>query len=354
VIGTDVGTPTNSGIRPRSLQLHKRCAARAAVLAFIAALTAPSACSASSADTYQLIGRILRPDGTPFKTDRTVVFLHGAIRPYSAETLAGPDGQFKFKNLASATYILIVEVPHAGELRKTVEVGAGFADSSRRVTVTVTFDRVAAEELDQVVSRAELSVPGEARQLYDKAVQYLGRRDTQGAVDCLKKAVEISPTYASAWNHLGTIAYQTGQYREAEDYFRKALAQEPGHYAALVNLGGALLAEGKFDESLVANQRAAKARPDDPLAHSQLGLSYFYLGNDGEAETQLQQAKALEAGHYSSPQLFLAEIYVRRNQPLAAAAEIEEYLRLHPDSDKATELRKSLDSLRVAGKRIAP
>lgn len=93
------------------------------------------------------------------------------------------------------------------------------------------------------------------------------------------------------------------------------------------------------------------AGPGDALAHSQLGMSYFYLGKLDDAETHLKRAKTLDAGHFSNPQLYLAEIYVNRGQTAAAIAEIEEFLRLHPDAENASQLRRTLESLRAQVKR---
>jgi tetratricopeptide (TPR) repeat protein len=133
----------------------------------------------------------------------------------------------------------------------------------------------------------------------------------------------------------------------AEQYFREALKHDPESYAPLVNLGGALLSEGKIEESLPINQRAVRARPDDPLAHSQLGQSYYYLENFNEAEKYLKQAKALDPSHFSYHQLLLINIYARRENLPALIAEMEEFLRLHPDARLAPEIRKSLEKARA-------
>jgi len=315
--------------------------------ALILALVVVSTEASSNKDRYQLVGTILRDDGKPFKNVTPVVFLQGAITPFSARTQMGPDGRFTFKNLPAATYTLIVDVPRAGEMRKTVEVGPSFADSKGRVALTVTFDQASPIEKKQVVSAVELSVPNSAKVEYNKAEECLARQDLKGAIDCLKKAIEIAPQFAAAWNHLGTIAYQTKQYQQAEEYFREALERDPEAYSPLVNLGGALLAQGRIADSLPANERAVKAKPDDPLAHSQLGQSLYFLGKLDEAERHLKQSKALDPSHFSYPQLVLVEIYARRNQLSAAIAEIEEFLKLHPDSEMVPKMRKVLENARA-------
>ncbi len=296
--------------------------------------------------TYQVVGKVLRSDGQAFEGPAPVMFLHGTVTPFVARALVARDGQFKFREIPAGTYVLIAALPRIGEMRKTVEIGPSLADSRGRVTVAFDIDAAFIVK-DQVVSAIELSVPETARQEYERAHDAIARQDIDGGIAHLKKAVEIAPQYAAAWNGLGTIAYQSKQYPRAEAYFREALKQDPDAYSPLVNLGGALMAQNKVEESLAVNLEAVKARPGDALAHSQLGSSYFFLGRLDEAEIQLKEAKAIDPGHFSYPQLVLVGIYTRRNQPEAAAAEIREFIKLHPDSEWTPKLRKALETLAV-------
>lgn len=297
---------------------------------------------------FQLVGKILQSDGTPFGRKMPVsVFLYGTLTPFSAETQAELDGRFRFKNLPAGTYNLVVNVQRAGEIRKTIEVGPSFADSKGRVAVTLTFEQAGRLEKGQLVSATELSIPADAKREYDRAEECLSRRDIDCAISHLNKAVAIGPQYALAWNRLGTIAYQTQKYQQAEEYFREALKQDPQSYSPLVNLGGALLSQGKVKESLSVNEAAVRARPDDALAHSQLGKSYYFLDQLDDAESHLKQAKALDPSHFSYPGLVLIDIYLRKNRVPDAVTEIEEFMKLHPDSEWTAKLRKFMEDSRA-------
>ncbi len=296
--------------------------------------------------TYTLAGRILQSDGKPFREPLPIVFLQGAITPFNATASVGLDGKFRFKKIPEGTYTLAAAVARLGEMRKTVEVGPGFADAKGNVVVDVSFDRTVSWAKRDTVSAVELSVPENARDEYEKAQDCLSRRDIPGTIDHLKKAVEIAPQFAVALNQLGTIAYQTKQFSQAEEYFRAALKQDPDQYAPLVNLGGALLALGKDKEALAVNLEAVKTMPGDALAHSQLGKNYYYLGQFDDAVRHLKQAEALDPSHFSLPQVVLVNIYIKRNQIPEAIAEIEAFLKLHPDSDMVPGMRKLLEAAR--------
>ena len=66
-------------------------------------------------------------------------------------------------------------------------------------------------------------------------------------------------------------------------------------------------------------------------ADSQLGIAYFYSGQLDIAEKHLAEAKRIDPAHFSHPQWLLAQIHLRRNEPKAAAGELQDLLKQHPD-----------------------
>lgn len=316
------------------------------VLSFLILSLAPLTGELSFAQVrYELVGKILQEDGKPFLAHNQVAFLHGITTPFYAQTLAGRDGGFKFKKLPPGAYILTAAVPRVGEMSKTIEVGPSFADSKHVIFGQLSFRRSDVIERDQSISTVELSVPQNAKQEFRKAQDRLSRQDVAGAVQHLNKAVELAPQFVAAWNNLGTIAYQSNQFVQAEEYFRKALKQDPDAYYPLVNLGGTLLSLKRYEESLPINARAVKEKPGDPLAQSQLGQSYFFLGQLDAAENHLMKAKSLDPSHFSHPQLVLMRIYAAENKSSEALMEMEEFLRLHPDSKTASRIRERMGKL---------
>ena len=111
--------------------------------------------------------------------------------------------------------------------------------------------------------------------------------------------MELAPQFATAWNTLGTIAYQTRRFPLAEQRFRHALKQDPTAYEPLVNLGGVLVTVHKLDEALEVNVHAALTRPGDALANSQLGMTYFELGQFDSAVKYLERANARSCAFFA-------------------------------------------------------
>jgi tetratricopeptide (TPR) repeat protein len=302
---------------------------------------------AGDREHYELRGKIIQQDQKGGRRALPLVFIHGSVTPYTARTVADPGGNFKFKELRPGTYTLVVAVPRQGETQQTIEVGPSLADAKGRVDVTIHVERRLPSEESRAVAATQLSVPDKARREYEKGQERLGQHDVPGAIEHLKIALDLAPQFSAAWNNLGTIAYQSGEYENAEKYFREALRHHPDSYAPLVNLGGALLSLNRSEEALRINLQAVKARPDDALAHSQLGQSYLRVGQIEPAKRHLKQAKALDVRHFSFPQLVLAEIYARKEDYAAFVSELEEFLRYHPDSTLAPRVNQSLEKARA-------
>jgi tetratricopeptide (TPR) repeat protein len=279
------------------------------------------------------------------------VYLYGATTPFSASTEADARGRFRFRGLLAGTDTVAVFVPERGETRRTIEVGPSVADAKSRIAIQfeITEARLETQDLPRrhaVVSARELSIPERARKEYQEAQKSLSRRDVKSAIARLERAVDIAPQYSAAWNNLGTIAYQSRRYQDAERYFRLALEQDPKGFEPLVNLGGVLLTLGKLDEALEYNLGAVLSRPNDALANSQLGMTYFAVNNFSLAQKYLEIAKRLDPTHFSHPQLTLAEIHLRRNEPVLAADELEDFLRQHPDWPNAADMRRAITKFR--------
>ncbi|MCX6627324.1 MAG: tetratricopeptide repeat protein, partial [Candidatus Solibacter sp.] len=291
----------------------------------------------------ELAGRI-SPEG------RSSVTLFGATQPFTASTFTDESGRFTFKKLAPATYTVAVYQAGRGEARQTIEVGPSRADSRNRIQLIVTlrdadFDTTIERRRHSVTAR-QLKIPERALRDYEDAQRDLEKRDVEAAERHLEHAVELAPQFATAWNNLGTIAYQTRRYPLAEQRFRQSLKQDPTAYEALVNLGGALVTLHKLDEALEVNVRATLTRPNDALPNSQLGMTYFELGQFDSAVKYLERARKLDAAHFSHPQLFLAEIYLRRGQKAEAASVLEDFLQHHPDYPQAEIMRQNVVKLR--------
>jgi len=291
---------------------------------------------------YELSGRF-SPEA------QASVSLFGVASHFVASTLSD-DGRFTFKKLQPGTYTISIFVPGRGEARQTVEVGPGTADAHQHVQLNLNFkesDFVVVDALRRhSVPASQLAVPEKAMREYEDAQKDLNRRDVDAAVKHLEHAVEMAPEFSAAWNNLGTIAYQTRKFERAAECFRASLEADPTAYEPLVNLGGVLVTLNDLDDAWKYNVYAVLIRPNDALANSQLGMTYFGLGKMDLAEKYFAAARQIDPAHFSHPQLFLAEIHLRRGDRSATADDLEDFLKHHPDWPQAARMREKIDELR--------
>jgi tetratricopeptide (TPR) repeat protein len=294
--------------------------------------------------SYEIVGEI-QPPG------RAYLSLHNAVTPFSTTGQSDAGGHFRFRHLARGAYSLAVLLPGRGEARQTIDVGPGRADAKRRVSVKLNMDDPALVSMEALESRAlvsakELSIPWKAQREYAEARKKLEQDDATAAVEHIRRAVAIAPQYWAAWNALGTIAYKTRDFAQAENCFREALKQNRKAFEPLVNLGGVLLTIGKWKEALPYNEAAVASRPHDALANSQVGMNYFFMADLDRATQYLSAAKRIDPGHFSHPQLILADINSTRHDPAAAIRELEDFLRVHPDWSGSREIARKIERLR--------
>jgi len=276
---------------------------------------------------------------------RASVALAAVANPFVGEVLSDESGHFVFSKISAGTYTITIDIPGQGEAHATVEVGPGTADSAGRIALTLRFQASDFEPESarrSTVSVPELAIADKALREYAQARSDLAKPDAEAARLHLERAVEIAPRFTAAWNELGTLAYKERHPERAEECFRAALEAEPDAFEPLVNLGGVLIQLGKYDEAIDRNVHAVLARPNDALANSQLGLTYFYLGSYDLARKHLEAARRLDPSHFSQPQLILAEIDLREGHKRAAADELQDFLDHHPDYPQAAKVREKI------------
>ena len=77
---------------------------------------------------------------------------------------------------------------------------------------------------------------GLAHNYYNLAVAYHHSNQTDVAIRCFEKVVDLEPQNAPAYNNLGVLYFLKGLRKKAEDYFNKALSLDAGYEEAMQNL----------------------------------------------------------------------------------------------------------------------
>jgi tetratricopeptide (TPR) repeat protein len=157
----------------------------------------------------------------------------------------------------------------------------------------------------------------------------------QDEVTLRRDAVAKSPTKARALAVLANALERSGQYGEAELYYRKTLAL-PSRFAPFAhhNLGNVLLKLGKVDEAVEQFQTALSLEPGEKLMRLNLAYALVLQGKTAEAAAEYQE---LIRRYPRDPRPYnnLGRLLLEEGKIAEAIPLFREALRLKPDYGQA-------------------
>lgn len=190
-------------------------------------------------------------------------------------------------------------------------------------------------------------IPQEAQKFYDKAIsEFEEKRDKAGEQELLK-ALKAFPDYLLALERLGQEYIKQQKYDYARAVFIKTVSVNQRSFSGWYGLSFASYALGQSGIAIEAGQKAVKLEPASVEAHLILGIAQRLAKRYKEAEKSLLQAKKLAKGQSPDVHWNLALLYhynLKRYKD--AANELELYLKVQPDNDKANSIRKLIAQLR--------
>jgi tetratricopeptide (TPR) repeat protein len=113
------------------------------------------------------------------------------------------------------------------------------------------------------------------------------------SMDAYRRALALQPGHADAHLNMGRLHHERGDLAKAEEHYRLALAARPGDATAAFDLGVALEDLGRLAEAIGAYETALAADSGYADAHFNLAGVYEQLGERGEALRHLKIYKSL-------------------------------------------------------------
>jgi tetratricopeptide (TPR) repeat protein len=169
-----------------------------------------------------------------------------------------------------------------------------------RVQEYSAFRRAVLADAEQAIQldSAEAGVPAsagsmKAGELYEAGVSALQSRNFKGAVELLKRVVEMEPKHKSAWNDLGNAYLALRQNDAAIGALQKQIEINPYDQFAYNNLGRTYWQKRDFDKAAESFHKQIEVNPLDKFAHRNLGLMLLEQHRDREALPELEKASSL-------------------------------------------------------------
>lgn len=148
---------------------------------------------------------------------------------------------------------------------------------------------------------------------WNKARQYFGR------------ALEVDPNYATAIDNLGTVDYLQGNHDLAQKRFMKAISLNPNSSTAYFHLAQVYDKKSGYSKALDALDHSLRIKGNSSVAYNLRGEILKKQGNEAAAIESFKKSIALKPEN-TKPYVNLAKIYERRFDNELAIASLKSAL----------------------------
>ena len=130
------------------------------------------------------------------------------------------------------------------------------------------------------------------------------------AEDEYKAAIRVNQYDELSWRQLGGIVAAKGDYKTAEEDYRKALALQPKDSDARTGLAIVLISLNQTNEAISLLEDAVKDDPTNLVAHYRLSMLYRRAGRTAEAQREMETFQ-----HYQGVKDKLGKIFKQLAAP---------------------------------------
>lgn len=299
----------------------------------------------SSRNTIQ--GDIITPNGQ--RLDHPVIVWLTTNRG-EIQTTSNGNGSFFFRQLGGGRFIVRVDAGEAFE-PATEEVNIADGGSTGNMSrigqiysVQIHLRPRSSEPITKGVVSAN-DPPKAALELFNKALESVkdGHRDK--AIEQLKAALVIHPTFTAALNGLGVQYLKLGKYEVASETFAKALKLAPENFNLHLNSGISLFNLNKHAEAEAQFAAALAKNEASGTAHLYRARALIGLNRLDDAAVDLKRAIEIGGDDVKLAHRYLAGIYLEKGENVEAVKQLELYLQVSPGSKETDQIKNLIKEL---------
>jgi Tfp pilus assembly protein PilF len=290
-------------------------------------------------------GRLIFDNGDSSCDHCLVSLLANGVRPVGT-TYADLSGHFTFTGVPRGSYTIHVELDGFQDVNQVIEAGFGEAN----VMVTLVRKPAVVSTGSPIVNIAEFKelYPKKAVSNFEKGADLLKKNKPNDAIEYLRQAVELAPTFYEAHNQLGIAYRETGRQDDAEREFLKAHELNSTGIGPLLNLTSLYLEENKPDSAVKTGEEAVKANSHSAPAFFNLGIALYKTAMLDKAEVALKRALEL-APRMPNVRLMLANVYLKLQRYDKTMEQLDSYIVENPHGDHLAEVQHMRDQLMSSG-----
>jgi tetratricopeptide (TPR) repeat protein len=317
-----------------------------------------------SGQTNRIMGFVFGPSRQP--VSQAYVELLNDVNTVIYRTRTDNSGYYSFLGMAAGRYTIRVD-PIGTSLARTNEGGQDlFEAMSQEVELVniptpgrLSSDMVQKDFYLRLRKRAGATegmkpgvvfaqeIPKDARKFYERAMKSFEEGDAAGAAKNLDAALTIFPDYYDALDRVGREYIRLKKFAEAVPYLKRGSYINPKEPRIWYALAYATCNADLLADCVESSRKAAELAPgsaDIALLH---GIALRKAQRFDEAEKEMLRAKELAGNKNPDISWNLALLYERNmNRPLDAVKELEEFLRLSPQSPDTASIRKLIGALK--------
>ena len=151
-----------------------------------------------------------------------------------------------------------------------------------------------------------------------EAIRLYQEKKVEEALAKLQEAIAAEPNDAVAYNALGVVYSQMGDFEQALAQFDKAISLKEPYYKAIYNKFNLLLSNGNIDEAEALLKDVVERHPDHSDGFINLGVLAGRRGNTESALEYFDRAIAIDANDFDA--------YSKKGQLLVVEKRYEESL----------------------------
>jgi tetratricopeptide (TPR) repeat protein len=273
------------------------------------------------------------------------VILYNLNRTVIARQTVTSNGRYRFNNLNSGIYDLVVESentevarirvelvsPLATDLRQDIELELRPTDSSSTKPASIS--------VEDYYQRSPAN-----QKLFERAQAATDKKKYPEAEGVFNELVTNDPKDFQAWTELGTVYLLEQKPTEAEKAYLNAIDIRPKFFLGLMNLGRLRMMEKNYEGAIEPLSAAVTVQPTSADANYRLGEAYLQIKKGSKAVGYLNQALKLDPFGKAEAHLRLATLYNAVGMKDKAAIEYEEFLKKKPDYPDGKKLKEYIEA----------
>ena len=292
-------------------------------------------------------GDIIIPNGQ--RLDHPVIVWLSSSRGEISTTSNG-NGSFFFRQLGGGRFTVRIDAGDGYE-PATEEVNiadSGSSGNMSRVGQIYSVQIHLRLKSNEPITKGVISAndpPQAAVDLFNKALESVKDGNRDKAIEQLKAALAIHPTFTAALNGLGVQYLKLGKYEAASEAFTRALKLAPDNFNLHLNNGISLFSLNRHAEAETQFAAALAKNEASGTAHLYRARALIALNRLDDAAIDLKRAIEIGGDDVKLAHRYLAGIYVEKGENVEAVKQLELYLQVSPDSKERDQIKNLIKEL---------